>query len=190
MTIFYTADQHWHHKNVLNFEDRPWDTLEEMNEGLIEAWNNVVKPNDTVHHLGDFSFGKVEDWRDLLDRLNGKIILYKGNHDASKKIKALQKEGYFRDVHVVGDYMKVHGFQLYLTHYPMDIGNRPRKYSIHGHIHSTPSRMLNQINVGVDSAFAQEEGNFGEPITEDRLVERMQGVNRAVEILFQEERGN
>lgn len=188
MTIFYTSDQHWHHKNVLEFENRPWGTVEEMNEGLIEAWNKVVKPRDTVHHLGDFSFGNTHQWREILDRLNGKIVLYKGNHDSSRRLKAIQKDDYFKEVHVVGDYFKVHGYQLWLSHYPMEIGLRPRKYSIHGHIHSEPSNYLNQINVGVDGWLANNLGNFGEPIPEDALIAYIEGLDETIENHFHNER--
>lgn len=51
-----------------------------MNEALITNWNNVVKPNDTVFHLGDFAFGGSYIWNNVLSRLNGNIHLILGNH--------------------------------------------------------------------------------------------------------------
>src|SRR5690606_33871108 len=110
------------------------------------------------------------------DRLNGKIVLHKGNHDGSKHLKNLTREGYFEAVHTVGSYMKLHKYQLWLTHYPMEIGNRPNKMSISGHIHSTPSRMLNQVNVGVDSPLNFNRP-FGQPIHVDELVEYLNYIN-------------
>lgn len=190
MTRFYTSDTHFFHKNVLSFEDRPYETVEEMNEGIIKNWNSVIGQKDTVHHLGDFCFGGYDKWKSILDQLNGNIILYKGNHDASKTLKKLLKEGYFEEVHVVGDYFKIKGeerYQIWLSHYPMEIGLRPNKFSLHGHIHSIPSRMLNQINVGVDSPLSFGKP-FGQPISEEELITYLDHINPIIKEEFQKER--
>ncbi|GLO66283.1 hypothetical protein [Oceanobacillus kimchii] len=187
MSTYFTSDSHFYHRNVLNFEDRPFDSVEEMNNKLVESWNRSVNNRDIVHHLGDFCFGGYDNWKTILDQLKGRIILYKGNHDDSKTLKKIAKDGYFEDVHSVGNYIKMHGYQLWLTHYPMEIGIRPNKFSIHGHLHSQPSNMLNQINVGVDSLIFKHK-KFGELITQDELVENMEIRNPFVENLFQEQR--
>lgn len=57
---------------------------EEMNEALISIWNSTIQPKDTIFHLGDFSFGNVEETMAILQRLNGKIHLIQGNHDIDK----------------------------------------------------------------------------------------------------------
>ncbi|MCM3387267.1 metallophosphoesterase family protein [Ureibacillus chungkukjangi] len=190
MTIYITSDTHFHHSNVLEFEDRPYESLEEMNKGLIDAWNSVVNKTDTVYMLGDFCFGKLENWIDTLNQLRGKIILIKGNHDKDKIIKRVLNEGYIEELHNVGLMLKVDGFTLNLTHYPMEIGNRPRNFSIHGHLHSNPSRMLNQVNVGVDSDLAKKLNKpFGTPITLDELVVHLHEINPLVEEEFLKERG-
>ena len=189
MSIYFTSDQHWNHKNVLKFENRPYDTVEEMNEGLIVAWNKVVKHNDTVHHLGDFCFGGYDKWVSILDRLNGKIILYKGNHDKSNVLKRLAKDGYFEEMYEVGNTMKVNKMDLWLTHYPMDIGLRPRKYSISGHIHNQKSRLLNQVNIGVDSHLKLVKSKpFGTPILLEELIDYLNETNPQVEEMFLAER--
>lgn len=193
MTTFYTSDHHFHHKRVLEFENRPFETVEEMNEHLIKIWNETVKQNDTVHHLGDFCFGKYDDWVSILKRLNGNIVLYKGNHDSSKVVKQLYNEGYIKELHMVGDYIKVRSpktnakYQLWLTHYPMEIGMRPRKFSLHGHIHSMNSRMLNQVNVCIDSPLNFDRP-FGKPVSEEELIDYLDYINPIVEKEFQKER--
>lgn len=187
MTTYYTSDQHWFHKAVVDFENRPFESMEEMNEGMIEIWNETVKPSDVVNHLGDMVFGSYDNWTHILDRLNGKIILHKGNHDGSRHLKKLAKAGYFEEIQTVGSYKRLHGYQLWLTHYPMDIGHRPNKFSISGHIHSTPSRKLNQINIGVDSPFNHNRP-FGKPVHSDELVEHLNIINPQLEELFQKER--
>lgn len=190
MTQYFTSDQHFFHNNVLKFENRPFDTVEEMNQGMIKAWNDTVSKNSVVHHLGDFCFGGYDKWVSILEQLNGKIILYKGNHDDSKTLKRLAKDNYFEQIHQVGDYMKLHKHQLCLTHYPMDIGMRPRKWSLHGHIHGSPSRMINQINLGVDSQLdIVRSKTFGSPVSEEELINYLDVTNPIVIEKFQQERG-
>jgi calcineurin-like phosphoesterase family protein len=76
MTIFFTSDTHFGHQNIIDFCDRPWRTADEMNEALIERWNRLVGPNDTIYHLGDFAM-KIRDdeIRAIVRRLNGHKIL-------------------------------------------------------------------------------------------------------------------
>ena len=195
MTTWYISDNHWYHNNILKMEDRPYETIEEMQTSMISTWNKYIQPKDTVHYLGGFCFGGYKRWVTILEQLNGNIILYKGNHDESKVIKRLLKEGYLQDVHIVGDSFKIRSpktntkYILTLTHYPIEIGNRPRLFSVHGHVHSesTKSNYLNQINVGVDSPlnFGRE---FGQPISEEELIEYMDYISPQIEELFHKER--
>ena len=81
--IYYTSDLHLCHENIIRLCNRPYKTIEEMNEDLINRWNKKVKPNDVVYVLGDFFF-KQQDSKyvsSVLKRLNGEKILIKGNHD-------------------------------------------------------------------------------------------------------------
>lgn len=193
MTIYFTSDQHFMHKNILDFEDRPFKTLEDMQEGLIEAHNSVVNKTDQVFILGDFCFGKANQWVELLNKLRGRLILIKGNHDKSKIINRVLREGYLEEVHEVGTMLRADGFTLNLTHYPMDIGNRPRNFSISGHIHSQPNRLINQVNIGVDSPLAElinhrNDTPFGTPIHLDDILSHLHQINPLVEEQFLKER--
>lgn len=179
METFFTSDTHFYHKNILNFEDRPYKTVEEMTEGMILTWNQQVKENDLVYHLGDLSLGNTEQTERVLRRLNGNIVLIKGNHDMDKQYKKIGQLGLLHDYHEVGMMLKHNKHQLWLTHYPFEIGLRPRKWSIHGHIHGNESNWLNQINVGVDSPHFKHKP-FAELITMDELFEVM--VERLPEI--------
>lgn len=78
--IFFSSDHHFWHNNVIRYCNRPFSSVEEMNESLIARWNSTVKPEDTVYYLGDFSlaFRAVELYSPIL---NGKKILISGNHD-------------------------------------------------------------------------------------------------------------
>ena len=84
--MWFTADTHFSHAAVMGHGNRPWASVEEMNEGLVEAWNAAVGPRDTVWHLGDVAFLSdlcVAGW---LSRLNGRIHLLIGNHDSVKEL--------------------------------------------------------------------------------------------------------
>jgi calcineurin-like phosphoesterase family protein len=91
--IFFTSDTHFGHKNIIKFSNRPFYSIEEMDEVLIQNWNNVVGKNDTIYHLGDFCFGNSKKY---LKRLNGNIIRIKGSHDRDMKspyMKIIQPKG-------------------------------------------------------------------------------------------------
>lgn len=169
MTTFYTSDHHFYHKNILEFEQRPYETVEEMNIGLIKIWNEQVKKEDTVYHLGDFCFGTLKQWIEIREQLNGKIILIKGNHDKSKIIAKMSD--YFEEI-LEFKRVKIDSKLLFLFHYPIETGLTPNVYSIGGHIHSKPNNFIGQINVGVDSDFVKETVGFGRLIPEDLLLKK------------------
>jgi calcineurin-like phosphoesterase family protein len=78
--IFFTSDPHYWHKNVIKYCNRPFSSVEEMNEMMIKNWNDVVGPNDTVYCLGDFSLA-MRPVELYTRRLNGIKYLVPGNHD-------------------------------------------------------------------------------------------------------------
>ncbi len=172
MTIYFTSDTHFHHKNILNFENRPYESVPEMTEDMINKWNEQVEDNDIIYHLGDLCLGNLEQTIDVLQRLKGKIILIKGNHDFSKHYKKINELGLLHEYYEVGIELKYQKHQMWLTHYPFEIGLRPRKWSIHGHLHDKESSWDNQINVGVDSPHFKHKP-FGELITIDELYDVM-----------------
>lgn len=79
--IYFISDTHFWHKNILQYEDRPFIDLSDMTDKLIANWNSIVDQNDTVIHLGDFIMGNKEMAKNILSQLNGYKILVKGNHD-------------------------------------------------------------------------------------------------------------
>ena len=81
--IFVTSDTHFSHVNIIKYCNRPYASVEEMNNALIDNWNSVVKNDDLVIHLGDFALGRtIQDIKKHLDKLNGNKILILGNHDS------------------------------------------------------------------------------------------------------------
>lgn len=81
--ILFTSDHHFGHANIIRYSNRPFENVEEMNEELIKRWNEKVGEDDLVYHLGDFSLATPQLTKSILDRLNGKIFLIKGNHEGS-----------------------------------------------------------------------------------------------------------
>jgi len=79
--IYFTSDHHFFHSNIIDYCGRPFKNVENMNKTMAIRWNQVVKPNDVVYHLGDFALAKKDDDISFFYDLNGDIILIKGNHD-------------------------------------------------------------------------------------------------------------
>jgi calcineurin-like phosphoesterase family protein len=130
MTIFFCADLHLGHKNILNFskEWRPFDSIKQHDECLMEYWNNRVrKKDDIVWVLGDAAFD-IEGV-ERFGKLNGRKILIRGNHDRFPISKYLN---YFEEVHGI---IKKYGF--WLTHAPIHPSELRGALNVHGHTHST-----------------------------------------------------
>ena len=149
MNIFFTADLHYRHKNIIRYCERPFSTIEEMDEALVKNWNSRVSKKDVVYVLGDFYWTKdVDKINDLINSLNGKIHLIKGNHDTSKVYEAN-----FQSVHELKT-IKIKGEKIVLCHYPMRSWDSSfhGSYHLYGHVHGTISNPIaNSIDIGVDS---------------------------------------
>lgn len=144
--IYFTSDLHFGHKNIINYCNRPFSSVEEMNEKLIENWNSVVKPNDIVYNLGDFSFHS--DPRQFTERLNGEHHLILGNHD---RIGQLNRCNFASIKHY--NEIKIDGIKIVLFHYPMISwnGSFHGSWQLYGHCHGTNKIILdNSMDVGVD----------------------------------------
>lgn len=89
MTIYFTSDTHFGHERIILYSQRPFKNVEQMNRELVDNWNAVVKPGDTVYHLGDFSFMREAETNEIIRSLKGKIILTRGNHDRKMSAKTL-----------------------------------------------------------------------------------------------------
>ena len=141
---FFTSDTHFNHANIIRFCNRPFKDVNQMNEVLIENWNRVISPGDTVFHLGDFCLGGSLEWTNVLDRLNGKMHLILGNHDM-KNIR----QGYinrFENV-VMQMHIEIGKRCIYLNHYPfLCFGGSYRDvWQLFGHVHTSPH------NTGLDA---------------------------------------
>ncbi len=178
MNVFLTSDQHWGHRNILTYCNRPYQSVEEMNEGLISGHNSVVKPGDTVYHLGDFSLDKRAPEK-VLHRLNGEHHLIIGNHDwchpvhsktnqtKRDKFRKMYFDAGFKTLELEGA-IDIDGIPCLMSHFPYYDPNpqfdqrypefRPEDKGnilLHGHVHTSYKIRLSpkgtlMINVGVD----------------------------------------
>lgn len=138
MNIWVTADHHFWHKNILEYEKEArsiFKDVEDMNEQMIARWNEVVSKEDTVYHLGDFCLANKEKTRAILDRLNfWRIFLIRGNHEQCRTTTWLKDVGFtevFREPCCYGD------GSILLSHHPLVVlPSENIKTVIHGHIHS------------------------------------------------------
>lgn len=153
---FFTSDHHFGHKNIIKFSDRPFKDVNEMDEVLIQRWNEKVSPEDEVYHLGDVGLNSSGKLREILERLNGKIYLINGNHEKSAQACHSRFE-WIKDYHelVVKDKEFERGEQLIvLFHYSMREWNASHwgTYHLYGHSHGSLADDPNSLSfdIGVD----------------------------------------
>lgn len=154
--IWVISDTHLNHENILDFRDelgvkiRPFNSVAEMNERILDRWNSNVKKGDLVYHLGDVAFGNKEAFKELWPRFNGSKRLVVGNHD---DIKWLSSGGFFQKVTMWRTWPE-HG--LVFTHVPIHqsgLYTKGRKglFNVHGHIHHNPSPEGPYFNVSCEA---------------------------------------
>jgi calcineurin-like phosphoesterase family protein len=146
MEWWFTADQHFDHVRIMKYCERPWDDVEDMNQALIDNWNEVVDPDDTVVVIGDVTLHSNPElvrYR-FLRHLVGNKIFVKGNHD--HWLRGAEKR-----------YMYIHkcnGQMIHCSHYPLRTWAAPNRqacWQLHAHTHAELEPYENQYDVGVDN---------------------------------------
>ena len=131
---FFTSDLHFGHKNIIQYDSRPFKDTEEMDRKLIERWNRKVDATDSIYILGDVSWYGSQKTTDILNQLNGKKHLIKGNHD---DIRGNIKDCY----EAVKEYVEINvdGKKVILSHYPIHFYNHHYFGAImlYGHVHNS-----------------------------------------------------
>lgn len=156
--IYFTSDLHLNHFNIIKYCNRPFENVKEMNEALIDNWNSIVTDEDTVYVLGDFILGPADEVPTLLKRLNGTIILVRGNHDTRSKLAIYEKLGVeIKDI----AYIPYKGRYFICCHFPianeefirMVIEDNSEVVALYGHVHDVaqPGYVNGTYHVGVDT---------------------------------------
>lgn len=141
-----TSDTHFGHANILKYDKRPFKTIQEHDEKLVENWNNTVGDEDEVYHVGDFSFdAKPEQVHDRLRMLKGIKHLIYGNHD--KIARKCTRDKFPFGWHSVQPYLEVkwEDQKVCLFHYRMTVWNRSHhgSWALHGHSHGSLPKLMN-----------------------------------------------
>ena len=190
--VFFTADMHFGHENVIGFDTRPFETVEEMDEELIRRWNAKVGKGDLVYVLGDMIWKTRNDTAEsLIKSLNGQIILIKGNHDRflhnAKAKNALAGVKDYDDICVKledGSERRV-----ILSHYyiPFYNGHRYQAVHLHGHSHNTEECLQEELikRSLAGNGFVTRAYNVGcmhwdyEPVTLDEILAHKDMITKA-----------
>ncbi len=168
--IWFSADHHFYHQNVIRYCARPFSSVDEMNAEMVKRWNEVVAPGDTVYYLGDFSLAH-RAVTVFLPQLNGEKCLIMGNHDhchpvhckkeqKCQRMRKLYYDAGFKEL-VLSKEMNIAGRNVELHHMPFAGDHEKERYTewrpkdkgqwlLHGHIHEKWKQRGRMINVGVD----------------------------------------
>lgn len=146
-TVWLTGDTHFGHAGSISQSKRPFRDVGEMDALLIEAWNAVVRPGDTVIHLGDFEWGHTPTRvAEIFGALRGHKHLIVGNHDRPR-VTSLPWES-------VQERLTVHaaGRRIVADHYPLRAwpGSFRGAFHVHGHTHGSLPGTSQSADVGVD----------------------------------------
>ena len=166
--VFLVSDTHFGHSGVCKFlrNDgctplRPWDDPAEMDEAMVKAWNERVRPNDKIYHCGDVVINRRA--LPILDRLNGDKVLIRGNHDIFRDDEYRK---YFRELRA---YHVMNG--LILSHIPIHPESLGRfGTNVHGHLHSNRVLLPNgDLDVRDHSVCVEQTPDFAPILFEDVL---------------------
>lgn len=147
---YYISDLHfWHRALNTKMDVRGFEDVDAMNEFMIQMWNKKVKKRDEVVVLGDFSWGNAQETMEIIERLNGKIFLIRGNHDRFLEDKSFDRSvfGWVKDYAELNDNRR----KVVLSHYPIafyngqyrrDENGNPKTFMLHGHIHATQDQVF------------------------------------------------
>lgn len=184
--VYFIADTHFYQFSIIPYCKRPFSSVEEMNEKLINNWNNVVSNQDIVYFLGDFGFSDQSRLRDIANRLNGYKIIILGNHDTNRKKEEWEEIGFdeiYTDEYSFS-YLDEFGQirEIILSHKPLYIDDN--KYNIHGHIHDAAlNDEFSNMNTNNHLCVSVEKINYT-PISFKEIKEKY------LDSFFKSEKGN
>lgn len=173
MKVFFTSDNHFNHSNIIKYCNRPFESVEQMNWAMVERWNTVVSPSDTVYHLGDFTLGNFDVFSQWIETLNGDINILPGNHD-HRWMKHFVSEDRVKIVSPLMSLVIPDGTisqTIILCHYSMQVWDMAHFGSWHlfGHSHGTLKGIGKSFDVGVDCT------DFY-PLSFEQIKERMMRI--------------
>lgn len=168
--VWLISDNHFNHQKIIEYCNRPFKTVEQMNEEMIKKWNSVVKKDDKIYHLGDFGFGSKEQIANVVSKLNGRIFLVLGNHDN-------HTPQWYRDAGIkeVYDHPIIIKDFIVLSHAPQPFicDSRTPYVNFFGHVHD--SKMFETY--GPRHFCACVERHDYKPVNIEEIIKHFQGEN-------------
>lgn len=177
---YFIADLHFCHESVIEFSERPYQDVAEMNAALIKNWNATVQSaKDEVYILGDFLHrGSGREANEILKQLRGRKYLIKGNHEKYLKDPEFDSSlfEWIKDYHTLKYYKR----KFILFHYPILEWDGYYRGAIllYGHVHQTRQAYFEKtlgshaLNVGADLM------NF-KPISIDEVLEIVENKEKS-----------
>lgn len=166
MTIWFSSDHHFNHINIIKHCQRPFSSVQEMDEEMISRWNSVVKENDEVYYLGDLTLGNWATAWNYMKRLKGRIKFIEGNHDirwfsklpSNQKLPPIYELNFNKQLFV-------------LSHYPLRGWNKAfhGSFMLYGHEHGNMAPYGKSFDVGVDC-------HEFYPISIEQVIEKMKDL--------------
>lgn len=171
-SIWFTSDSHLGHSNIINYTDRPFANVDEMDTAIINRWNDSVGPDEIVYHLGDFCLGNYTQFCEYIEQLNGRIhiLSYPWHHDsrwistAMSRVDALCKSKSGHRIRLLPPMEVIeidrHDGERYnqkitLCHYPMESweSSHHGALHLHGHVHTLGNLIGSglKLDIGVDN---------------------------------------
>jgi len=172
--VFLVSDTHFGHTGVCRFTRndgvtklRPWDNADEMDEHMVKVWNETVRPNDKVYHLGDVVINRKA--LGIMRRLNGDKVLIRGNHDIFKDDDYREHFRELRAYHVMNG--------MILSHIPIHPESLGRfGVNIHGHLHANRVMTMSHRKPEIDTRYhcvCVEQTDF-KPISFEDVIKRIE----------------
>lgn len=188
--IWFSSDLHFNHDREFVWQARGFNSVEEMNEQIIERFNSVVAPGDILYLLGDTALGGggneiLMQNKALIERLNGEIYMVLGNHDTNPRIEMYKSCKNVVEADKWANKIKYNGYHFYLSHFPTLTGNLEKESlkqctcNLFGHTHQISNFHMDipyLYHVGVDSHNCY-------PVLLDNVIEEMK--NKVKECLEQ-----
>lgn len=157
MSTWFTADTHFGHAKIIEHSHRPFGSVEEMDDVLVQLWNKRVKANDDVWHLGDFNFRSHRTTTSYWEQLNGRIHMVWGNHDDAfaRRAEMIAVRAGLRMFASTQEakYLRIANEKITLYHYAQRVWRNSHHGAWHlfGHSHNSLPSLGRSMDVGVDA---------------------------------------
>lgn len=150
--IWFCADLHLGHKNILKLCNRPFKTIEEHDSYIINRYNELISDDTTIYILGDICWNQsYENYKNIFTQLKGKKYVVLGNHDNKQNLIRCKKDGLICDL-FENKTIQIDNIRIFLAHFPYREWNGFYKgaYHFYGHCHGILDDFYQSTDVGID----------------------------------------